>query len=203
MVPGLAPPLVRAQAPTVPPAPDTTLPIDLDASWSELDRRNNRLLFRDLRITQGVLAIRADEASASPADFENSTWLFTGSVRIVNGGTEAEGDRAELRFRNNRLEAAVLRGSPATFTQPRAGASPARGQAGELNYDLAGATIVMAGDASLSDGPNEITGARIAYDLRREIVTAGAGADGPVRMRITPPPRREDANGGAAPRESP
>lgn len=182
---------------TAPPAPETTAPINLDASWSELDRRNNRLLFRQLRITQGPLSIRADEAAASPADFADSTWIFTGNVRIVDAGTEAEGDRAELRFRDNQLRSAVLQGNPARFSQPRSGDTDpaqgqAQGQASELNYDLAAGTILMAGNATLSDGTNEITGARITYDLRREVVTAGADDSGQVRMRITPRPREGD-----------
>ena len=54
-------------------------------------------------------------------------------------------------------------------------------------YDLDAATIEMTNDAFLSDGQNEISGSRIAYDLRREVVTAGAGDSGQVHMRITPP----------------
>ena len=44
----------------------------------------------------------------------------------------------------------------------------------------------MARDAWLSDGKSEISGTRIAYDLRREVVTAGGADGGQVRMRITP-----------------
>ena len=62
---------------------ERALPIELDATWSELDRRNNRLVFRNLHITQGSLAISADEATADPADFENSTWVFTGNHRLA------------------------------------------------------------------------------------------------------------------------
>ena len=57
------------------------MPIELDAALSEFDRRNNRLIFRQLNIIQGSLAISADEATADPADFENSVWVFTGNVR--------------------------------------------------------------------------------------------------------------------------
>ena len=35
-------------------APDATLPIELDADFSEFDRRNDRLVFRRLRIVQGA-----------------------------------------------------------------------------------------------------------------------------------------------------
>lgn len=166
---------------------DPTLPIDLDAAFSELDRRNNRLIFRQLNIRQGALAIKADEATADPADFENSVWVFTGNVSIINAGTKASCDRAELTFRDNRLRKAILTGKPARFSQAGTGDEAATEGRGEiLEYDLDAATIQMARDAWLSDGKSEISGTRIAYDLRREVVTAGGADGGQVRMRITP-----------------
>jgi hypothetical protein len=80
------------QLPVSSPA-ERALPIELDATWSELDRRNNRLVFRNLHITQGSLAISADEATADPADFEDSTWVFTGNVQIENAGLQAWCDK--------------------------------------------------------------------------------------------------------------
>ena len=56
-----------------------------------------------------------------------------------------------------------------------------------LEYDLDAATIQLTTDAFLSDGKSEISGNRIAYDLQREVVTAGGNDGGQVRMRITPP----------------
>lgn len=166
---------------------DPTLPIDLDAAFSELDRRNNRLIFRQLSIRQGALAIKADEATADPADFEDSVWVFTGNVRIENAGTKASSDRAELTFRDNKLRRAVLTGKPARFSQAGTGDNPPTTGHGELlEYDLDAAMIQLATDAFLSDGKSEIAGSRIAYDLRREVVTAGGADGGQVRMRITP-----------------
>jgi len=181
-----------APAPGAPAVPllapvDTALPIDLSAAFSEFDRRNNRLNFRQLTITQGALAIKADEASAAPADFENSVWIFTGNVSIDNAGTKSSCDRAELAFRDNRLRKAVLTGKPARFSQAGVGGKPpTEGRGQLLEYDLEAATIQMTTDAFLTDGTNEITGSRIAYDLKREVVTAGGTPGGQVRMRITP-----------------
>lgn len=183
------PALAASSTPALPqlaPA-DPTLPIDLDAAFSELDRRNNRLIFRQLAIRQGALAIKADEATADPADFENSVWVFTGNVSITNAGTNASGDRAELTFRDNELRKAVLTGKPARFSQAGTPGAPGTEGRGEmLEYDLNGATIQISNDAFLSDGKNQISGTRIAYDLRRQVVTAGGPEGGQVRMRITP-----------------
>jgi lipopolysaccharide export system protein LptA len=171
------------------PRPDPALPIDLDADYSEFDRRNNRLVFRGLRVRQGALAISADAATADPADFVASRWVFTGNVLIRNAGTEVRCATADLAFRDNVLRTAVLRGSPAEFTQPRAGARlPTEGRADQLDYDPVAGLIRLRGNARLADGTNEITGDRIDYDLRREVVSAGAGSGGPVRMRIVPQP---------------
>jgi lipopolysaccharide export system protein LptA len=170
-------------------------------------------MFRQLNITQGALAITADEASADPADFENSVWVFTGNVTIENAGTRTSCDRAELTFRANRLRKAVLTGKPARFTQPgTGGAAATEGRGRVLEYDLDAATIQMVNDAYLSDGKSEISGSRIAYDLRREVVTAGGQGDatgsgpagqqgGQVRMRITP--QKKSAEPAATPAPPP
>lgn len=193
----------RAADPVLPPlaSPDPALPIDLDAAFSELDRRNNRLVFRQLNIRQGPLSITADEAAADPADFENSTWVFTGNVSVVNGGTSTRCERAELTFRDNRLRKALLTGKPAEFSQAAGpGGKPTRGRGGRIQYDLDAATIEITDDAWLGDGQSEISGTRIAYDLRREVVTAGGANGGKVRMRITPEPKpAAGGTGGAAP----
>lgn len=182
-----------ADAPRTLPAPlltpaDPALPIDLDAAFSEFDRRNNRLIFRQLNIKQGGLAIKADEATADPADFENSVWVFTGNVSIDNAGTKASCDHAELTFRDNRLRKAVLTGQPARFSQAGTGGNPpTEGRGQLLEYNLDAATIQLTTDAFLSDGRSEISGSRIAYDLQREVVTASGTEGDQVRMRIMSP----------------
>lgn len=107
------------------PEPFTeTLPIDLNASFSELDRLNNRLIFRALTVRQGGMSIKADQAIANPADFDNSLWIFTGHVVFNNEGTKATCDRAEMTFRDSGLRQAVLTGKPARFSQAGIGNKP-------------------------------------------------------------------------------
>lgn len=185
-----------AGTPQIPEADraERALPIELDAAYSELDRRNNRLVFRNLHITQGSLAISADEATADPADFENSTWIFTGNVEIRNAGLTAWCDKAEMSFSNNTLLRTILRGKPARFAQPRPGGGSTEGRGDLLEYDLGARTIQMTDNALLSDGTNEITGTTIAYDLGREVVTASNNGSGQVRMKITPRPKPPLAN---------
>ncbi len=186
---------IAAQAQEVPAIDielQKTLPITLDADSSEFDRKNDRLKFRGLRITQGALGIQADEAEANQLDFEDSLWIFKGNVVIDSENTTAYGDDAQLVFREHRLRSATLRGTPARFEQERVEEDEiTQGRANMMEYDMDSGIIRMADDAWLSDGANEVSGARITYDLTREYILADADESGQVRMKIIPPERDE------------
>ncbi len=169
------------------PALDTKLPITLDADSSEFDIKNGKLTFTGLRISQGALGIEAEAAEASKLDFEDSVWVFTGNVVIDNAGTQVFCDRAEINFKDHRLMEAVVTGEPARFLQPAGEDSkPKQGRASVMEYDLSSGIIRMVGDAWLSDGSNEISGARISYDIVNDYIIAD-GEDGQVSMKIDPP----------------
>jgi len=183
--------------PTVPEAPDMallkSLPIDLDADSSEFDRKRNRLVFRGLQIRQGPLRIEADEATATRLDFENTRWEFTGNVRIENTGSTAWADRADILFQEHRIRSAQMTGAPVRFQQislakdDSGDITTTKGRANAMEYDVDGGVVSMTDDAWLSDGSNEVSGDRIAYDLNREIIIADADGSGQVRMKIIPP----------------
>ncbi len=171
---------------------ETSLPITLNADSSEFDRRNDKLLFRGLHITQGVLEIQADEGRASRLDFENSLWEFSGNVIINGEGTIAYCDEAEITFKDHELKNAVMHGAPARFEQVQQDdGSLTQGHANTMEYDLVTSVISMIDDAWLSDGANEVSGARISYDLTREYIIADADDDGQIRMKINPPEKEQ------------
>ena len=60
-------------------APNSELPINLEAASSDFDYRNNTLLFRRVRISQGTMQVEADEARANGLNFENSEWNLSGA----------------------------------------------------------------------------------------------------------------------------
>jgi len=174
-----------------------TLPINLDATSSEFDRKKNKLFFRGLKITQGTLSIHADEATATRLDFENMRWEFSGTVVIENAGTTARSDNADILFLDHQIRSAEMRGQPVTFEQ--IGSETLRhtkGYANQMEYDVESGIITMSENAWLSDGANEVSGNRISYDLNREFIIASADDDGQVRMKIIPPesslPKLED-----------
>ena len=170
------------------------LPISLDADSSSFDRRSNTVTFEGLRISQGALGIEADLALATGLDFENSQWQFTGNVRITIESAKILSDSAELRFIDHQLLSAALRGEPAQFQDvAQDTGEPIVGYANLFEYDTTQGTIRMTDEAFLSEGPNEISGCDLLYDLGRETITASSSECGqPVRMTIQPPQTSRD-----------
>lgn len=186
MIAAILMPSAWAQVPDI--ALQKTLPINLDADSSEFDRKNNILFFRGLRITQGIFSIEADEATVAKLDFENSRWTFIGNVVMESKDAKAYCDRAEVLFQEHLIKNAVMRGEPVEFAQVNPeNNKTTEGRANIMEYDLESGVIRMLKDAWLSDGANEVSGNRIAYDLVSEYIIADSDETGQVRMKISPP----------------
>lgn len=191
-----------AQNATGLPPGNSEQPITLEAASSDFDYRNNSLQFSRVRITQGGLEVTAQQASATGLEFENSEWRLSGQVTIrVPGGT-LRSDEARVRFRNNEIVSASIRGSPADFEQRlREDGQLARGRAAAIDYDVKQSTVQLTGNAWLSDGRNEIAGNTLIYDIARERVQANPGERDPGGVRITINPPQKPADGRDAPGE--
>ena len=167
------------------------LPISLDADSSDFDRKNKRLLFRGVRITQGDLAIEADSAEASQLDFENALWIFRGNVRIDLQTAFIESDEATLNFFDHVLSSATIKGTPAQFEQQATQEpEPTRGQAGTMEYDFLTGTVTLTDEAWLRRGSDEISGNTLVYNIKEERMVATS--DGTDRVTITITPRDRD-----------
>ena len=193
---------VRAQstaptpaAPVAATTPTTSLrerDITLDAASSELDYRGNAVTFRDVNIAQGNIKVSAERAAATGLEFENATWEFTGRVRIEFDGGVLRSESATVAFERNRITRATIRGQQAEFEQSlKDRSATARGRAGEIVYDVAAGTVILAGAAWLSDGRSEIRGEQLVYDVRGRRVQAGKPAGRDERVRITIRPKAD------------
>ncbi|MBS0613815.1 MAG: lipopolysaccharide transport periplasmic protein LptA [Proteobacteria bacterium] len=172
-------------APQIPGA-DTRLPVQLDAQSSDLDYRNNVIVFRKVKITQGKLSVEADQATANGVNFDNSHWQFRGKVRINVEHGFLNADDADITFGNKLLTKAVVNGAPAEFEQRRDQTGQlARGRADTIVYDVKAGTVVLSHNAWLSDGPNEIRGETLKYSVTEQRVVANAAEQGSQRVRIT------------------
>jgi len=138
------------------------LPITVEARSTDFDYQNSVLVFNDVTIVQGAVRITAERAQANGLDFEDSSWEFSGSVRMKLTDGELASDTARVRFSKGEIQSATVTGAPATFEQ-RHEAQLAQGRGNRIDYDLDRGTVELAGDAWLSDGHNEITGTTLVY----------------------------------------
>jgi lipopolysaccharide transport protein LptA len=164
--------------------------ISLDAQSSELDYKNNNLLFHKVRITQGNLSVAADQAQATGLDFENSRWVFRGNVKITMDQGQLSSEEAEITFIKKLLSKAIVNGKPAAFEQRIAKTGKlAQGRADSIDYDVAKGVVHLSKNAWLSDGQNEIRGESLKYNVVAQNIVAEASEQGSQRVHIiiTPP----------------
>ena len=164
--------------------------ISLDAQSSELDYKNNNLIFRKVRITQGNMSVAADQAQATGLDFENSRWVFRGNVKITIDQGQLTSDEAEITFVKKLLSKSLVKGNPAAFEQRIAKTGKlAHGRAESIDYDVAKGVVHLSKNAWLSDGQNEIRGESLKYNVLAQSIVAEAAEQGSQRVHIiiTPP----------------
>lgn len=175
------------------------LPIDLQAASSDFDYKNNSLLFKRVKISQGPMQVTAQEASATGLNFDNSEWKFTGDVQILVPDGKLESSSAQVTFRDNDIVRAVVKGSPASFEQKLKDKDQlARGKAETIEYDVQASTVHLNGQAWLSDGQNEARSDTLIYDIGRQRVVANPNEKDPGGVHFTilpksqpPAPRKE------------
>jgi lipopolysaccharide export system protein LptA len=167
-------------------------PIEVVAASSDIDLRENTATLRQVTITQGTVKVRANEAHVTGGveDFQNNRWVLQGDVRITLDGGSLRADEAEVRFADNRIVNAVIKGSPACFQQKlENNEGTARGRAQQIDYDVEAETVRLQRDAFLTDERNNITGQKLVYSIRDQRVLADASDQGDERVHITINPR--------------
>ena len=164
--------------------------ISLDAQSSELDYKNDNLVFRKVRIAQGNMSVSADLAQATGLDFDNSRWVFRGNVKITMEQGLLTSDEAEITFAKKLLAKAIVHGKPAAFEQRIAKTGKlAQGRAEAIDYDVAKGVVHLSQNAWLSDGQNEIRGESLKYNVLAQNIVAESSEQGSQRVHIiiTPP----------------
>ncbi|MGQ0429680.1 MAG: LptA/OstA family protein [Gammaproteobacteria bacterium] len=171
------------------------LPIKVEARSSDFDYQASVLVFDQITIVQGDIRITAERARASGLDFEDSSWEFSGTVRIAMTDSNLASDSARVRFSGGQIHSAIVTGAPASFEQKRE-AQVAQGRANRIDYDVGRGTVELAGDAWLTDGRNEITSTTLVYSTANQRVISRE----PVTFTIQP---REAEAGAQPPRQQP
>lgn len=175
--------------------PARQLPILLDAQSTEVDYLKNELLFRKVKISQGGMSVSADQAQANGQstnlNFEDSHWVFRGNVKIAMDQGQLESDEADVTFVKNLLAKAIVTGKPAAFVQhdPKNG-KPVQGHAELIEYDVDKATIMLSGNAWITNGPDDFRAETLKYNLLEKKMFANPSEQNSQRVHITitPPP---------------
>jgi lipopolysaccharide transport protein LptA len=162
----------------------------LDAQSIEMDFKNNNLIYRKVRISQGSMAVTADQAQTTGLDFDDSHWVFRGNVRITMNLGQLTSDDAEITFAKKLLSKAIVNGKPAAFEQriEKTG-KLAQGRADSIDYDVTKGVVHLSKNAWLSDGQSEIRGESLKYNVLAQSVLAESSEQGSQRVHIivTPP----------------
>ncbi len=179
--------------------------IVLDADSTEVDRKNQQVVFRQVRVVQGDIAISAARAESAALEFADSTWRFIGSVRVSTSQGEIESDSAAVRFSNSRLTGVTAMGDPARFRrQAEAGESrTVAGTARQIEFDVRRQQVVLTGQATVQDGPREVSGGRLVYLMADDRLIASSDESGDERVRIVIVPDEQDAGGDGTEPEQP
>jgi len=165
------------------------VPIQVEAQGgTDFDYSSGVFKFYGITITQGAVRISADSAVANGLDIKDSSWEFSGTVRITMPDSALASDSARVRFSAGEIASAAVVGQPATFRQQRED-EHAEGRANRIDYDLKRGTVELDGDAWLSDSGKEITGARLVYSMTGQRVIS----DNPVVITIQPEKSPETA----------
>src|SRR5229473_8130531 len=190
-------PLAEANAATAAVARDRQSPILLDSQSVSIDLKTNSAVFSKIRVSQGTMAITADQGQASQqrsADmyFENNVWNFRGNVKVTMDQGQLFSDDAQITFVDSLLSRAVVNGKPASFEQTVAKTGKlARGSAETIDYDAAKHMVRFLKNGYLSNGDNEIRGQSLKYDVLAQKVIAEEAEQNSQRVHITitPPPK--------------
>jgi lipopolysaccharide transport protein LptA len=164
--------------------------ITVDAQWSELDYKNNNLVFHKVRIAQGNMSVAADQAQGTGLDFDNAHWVFRGAVKIALDQGQLTSDEAQVTFAKKLLVSALANGKPAAFEQRIAKTGKlARGHADAIDYDVKQGVVRLTKNAWLSDGDKEISGESLKYNVVSQSIVAEGAEQGSQRVHIiiTPP----------------
>ncbi len=139
-----------------------------------------------------AIAIESREAIREEA---KGLTVYSGDVTITQGSIRIEADQVTVYSENNDVVRIVCVGTPASYQQrpePDAQLIVARGNT--IQYDLGTDVILLLGNAALEQEEATLTGERIEYDLKQEVIRARGGDEsGRERIRMVIPPSQQEA----------
>jgi lipopolysaccharide export system protein LptA len=118
--------------------------------------------------------------------------VYEGNVAIDQGSMKIRADKVSVYNTGSKVLRIVCQGNPAEFEQrPSVDAVPVMAKGNTITYNLETEIILLTGNASLVQEDATLSGERIEYDLKQEIIRAKGGDGDRIRMVIPPNQQRD------------
>ena len=115
---------------------------------------------------------------------KDKVMTFVDNVKVNQGSLLIEADKLEvIASAGKGKEVFIASGQPAKYSQMLDGDKPIKASANEIRYDVAKGTLVLTGNAELSQNGSMVQGAVIKYNLEKQELEAES--DGKKTERVT------------------
>ena len=148
-----------------------------------------------LTISSATLSLPDDRKqainlSSDRAIYENNQGVYIGNVSMDQGSLKIRADKLTIIESNRKVEKVIAEGSPAYFEQqPRAEEGVVIASAQRIEYSLAQEEILLQKNASITHQGSKISGDRVVYSGRKQMVIADGGTtekENRVKMTLQP-----------------
>jgi len=133
---------------------------------------------------------QAINLSSDRAIYENNQGVYIGNVNMNQGSLKIRADKLTIIESNRKVEKVIAEGSPAYFEQqPRAEEGVVIASAQRIEYSLAQEEILLQKNASITHQGSKISGDRVVYSGRKQMVVADGGTtekENRVKMTLQP-----------------
>ncbi|MDF1693027.1 MAG: lipopolysaccharide transport periplasmic protein LptA [Zhongshania sp.] len=134
---------------------------------------------------------QAINLSSDRAIYENNQGVYIGNVSMSQGSLKISADKLTIIEANRKVEKVIAEGSPAYFEQqPRADEGVVVASAQRIEYSLQQEEILLQRNASITHRGSKISGDRVVYNGRKQMVVADGGtAEKEHRVKMTLQPQ--------------
>lgn len=133
-------------------------------------------------------------ADRSEYDEKNGVQSLIGNVEIRQGTMRIKASKIEIYLKDNRLAKIEGVGKPISFEQKNEADELVSGSADSISYDATSGTLILIGNAILSQPRQQLESQRIVFDSTNQKVSAEGGNKGRVSIRIEAPSIGGDGN---------
>lgn len=134
------------------------------------------------------------EADSANIDEAKGVTRYTGNVIITQGSMVLKGETVDLlRGNDDTINQIISKGAPAYFEQrPQLDQEITYATGSTLDYTVSSQLLLIRGNARVTQGGDEFTGAKINYDMANSKVKAFSSESGSQRVKMVLQPKKDN-----------